>query len=139
MLTEQPSTTSSPARDDQEVLPHADARGVHPVAAVREAQDRSVAQTPEQRVGRAGVVGAVIGAMVAIPTFFVLGIATGAGTAGAIGLALFCAFWGGLGLGAMWGAVAGFTKEERRELLEARERGSAILRQAAERAEPADH
>jgi hypothetical protein len=110
MLTEVRNTTSpgSPVGDG------------HEDEVLSELVDRSVERTPEQRIGRAGVIGAVVGVAVAIPLFFVVGVITGAGRGAAVVLALFCAFWGGLGLGGMSGAVAGFAKEERREAEAAR-------------------
>jgi hypothetical protein len=92
----------------------------HHNAALRLVADPSLERTPEQRVGRAAVVGALIGIAVAIPLFFVVGLITGAGVRAAVVLALFCALWGGPGLGGMSGAVAAFAKEERREAEAAR-------------------
>jgi hypothetical protein len=116
MLTEVRETTSR-------ALPVGDGRE----GTVLEAPvDRSLERTPEQHVAHAAVVGAAVGVAVAIPLFFVVGIITGAGVGPAVLLALFCAFWGGLGLGGMAGAVAGFAKEERREAQLAGERRSAV-------------
>jgi hypothetical protein len=95
-------------------------------AVLRAVAGSSVEQTPEQRVGRAAVVGAVVGLAVTVPMFFVVGIITGAGVGGAIALALFCGCLGGVGLGGMEGAVACFAKEERREAEAARARRSAV-------------
>jgi hypothetical protein len=108
MLTEVRNTTSSrlPVGDPQPVL--------------SEPVDHPVERTPEQRIGRSAVHGAVIGIAIALPLFFGVGIITGAGAGGAVVLALFCALWGGPGLGGMSGAVAAFAKEERREAEAAR-------------------
>jgi hypothetical protein len=78
--------------------------------------DRAQERTPEQRIGRAAVVGGVVGTAVLLPAFVALGLAVGAGAAAAVGIALYCAVLGGLGLGCMWGAVLAFDKEARREV-----------------------
>ena len=121
MLTEVRSTRSpAPVDDGHEPPPRAHRPRTEPAAVPSPSVDRSVERTAEQRIGRAAVVGCVIGIALMVPAFFVVGIATGAGTAGAVGIALFCSFWGGLGLGGMWGAVAAFGQEERREAEAAR-------------------
>ena len=124
MLTDIRDTRSpgSQGGDGNDGRPRADARRTRDGLVARESIDRAVEGTPEQRIGRAAVIGGVIGVAVMVPAVFVLGIVVGAGTAGAIGLALFCSFWGGLGLGGMWGAVAAFGQEERREAEAARAR-----------------
>jgi hypothetical protein len=118
MLTEVRNPTSS-------TVPVGEAREDE---ALREVVAPAAEQTAEQRIGRAAVRGALIGIAVAIPLFFVVGIITGAGTGAAVVLGLFCALWGGPGLGGMSGAVAAFAKEERREAEAARERTTALTR-----------
>jgi hypothetical protein len=135
MLTEVRSTTSGGDGNDRRQ--RADARRMREGLATSKPIDRAVERTPEQRIGRAAVIGGVIGVAVGLPAFFVLGIVAGAGTAGAIGIALFCSFLGGLGLGCMEGAVAGFAKEERREAEAAREVASAVGGAARLSREPA--
>lgn len=94
------------------------------------AKARDTTSTPDQHIGRGAVIGAAIGVTVLFPAVLLLGLAVGAGAASAVGLALVCAFWGGLGLGAMEGAVAAVAREERREAEAARREASA-LREAA--------
>jgi hypothetical protein len=128
MLTEVRNATSpgSPVGDRRGDRQRAEARRTREGPVTSKSIDPAVERTPEQRIGRAAVIGGVIGVTAMIPAVFVLGIVAGAGTAGAIGLALFCSFWGGLGLGCMEGAVAGFAKEERREAEAAREVTAAV-------------
>jgi hypothetical protein len=139
MITEVRSTSSprSPARDGCGGRQRADAQQLQDGAALSTTVDGSTERTPDQRIARAAVIGAAIGVATLFPAVFALLIVAGAGTAAAIGVALFCSFWGGLGLGGMEGAVAGFTKEERREAEAAREHVTAAVGRTARSREPA--
>jgi hypothetical protein len=93
------------------------------------AKARDKTSTPDQYIGRGAVIGAAVGVTVIFPAVLVLGLAVGAGAASAVGLGLVAAFWGGLGLGAMEGAVAAVAREERREAAARRE--ASALRDGA--------
>jgi hypothetical protein len=60
-------------------------------------------------------VGGLIGFALMAAAVFVLGIASGTGTGGAIGIGLFCGFWGGLGFGGMLGATVALVREQQRQ------------------------
>jgi hypothetical protein len=65
--------------------------------------------------GRGAVVGGAIGFVMMALAVFVLGITSDLSTTSSIGIGLFCAFWGGLGFGAMMGATIWLIKGQERE------------------------
>jgi len=66
--------------------------------------DQATLASPEQRAGRAAVVGGILGFIVVAIAVWMLSIATGLGTVTGIGLGVFVGSWGGLGFGAMLAA-----------------------------------
>ena len=71
-------------------------------------------RTGDQRLGRAVVIGCLIGVVSMTALVFGIGMIAGAGPGASLGLGLFCAVWGGLGFGSMIGAVLVGTRQERR-------------------------
>lgn len=70
----------------------------------------------EPHVGRAAVMGAVIGFLLAAPLFTVVGLVFGAGLTGALAIGVFVGVWGGCGWGGMLAASLALTRQD---LLEA--------------------
>lgn len=67
---------------------------------------------PEAGLGRAFVLGSVIGAVLVFVFFVVVLTAAGASLAAAVGVGLFTAFWGGPGFGGMMGAILHHTRHD---------------------------
>jgi hypothetical protein len=70
--------------------------------------------TEDQVAGRGAVLGGLIGVVVMAGAVALLGVSTGTGLGGAIGLGIFCAFWGGLGFGSMLGATVSLMRAQER-------------------------
>jgi hypothetical protein len=69
---------------------------------------RTVVPIAEERVGRAAVIGGLIGIVVVTLAVWVLGVVSGLEALPALGLGMFVGSWGGFGFGAMLAAsVAG--------------------------------
>ena len=75
----------------------------------------ATARTADQRLGRAVVIGCAIGVPSMTALVFVMGMIAGFGAWGSLGMGLVCAFWGGLGFGAMFASVLVGTREEQRD------------------------
>ena len=71
--------------------------------------------TPEQRIGHAAVRGTLIGYLAVTTIVTVIGLTAHLAFVPALGIALFCAFWGGPGFGGMLGATLAVTREQARE------------------------
>lgn len=95
---------------------------------VSTAVERTAKRTAGESLGRALVVGGLIGVVLMAAAVFVAALAVGAGPAGSLGIAVFCAFWGGLGFGCMFGGVMYSVREERREADKINEVESAASR-----------
>jgi len=95
------------------------AEGHGAASAPRADRDVAVSTAVERTAGasleRTLVVDGLIGFVLMAAAVYVVGLAVGAGPAGALGMAVFCAFWGGLGFGCMFGGVMYTMREERRE------------------------
>lgn len=78
------------------------------------------------RTEAAAVRGALLGILIFAPSIFVIGLLVGAGVPGALGLAAYGSFFGGMGFGAMLGAVINLVRIEEEEA-EADERAKAEL------------
>lgn len=77
------------------------------------------------RTDTAAVRGALLGVLIFAPSIFVIGLLVGAGVPGALGLSAYGSFFGGMGFGAMLGAVINLVRIE--EEAEADERAKAEL------------
>jgi hypothetical protein len=86
-----------------------------PVRVEPSAVPKVIERTGDQRLGRAVVIGCVIGAVGMTALVFGMGMIAGFGAGASLGLGLFCAFWGGLGFGSMFASVLVAVREERRE------------------------
>lgn len=95
---------------------------------VSAAVERTEERTEGESLGRALVMGGLIGVVLMAAAVYVVGLAVGAGPAGSLGIAVFCAFWGGLGFGCMFGGVMYTVREERREADTVSEVESAVSR-----------
>jgi hypothetical protein len=71
----------------------------------------SATQT-ENGLGRAFVIGSVVGFLLVFAFFVAVLILAGASVAAAIGVGLFAGFWGGPGFGGMMGAILHHTRHE---------------------------
>jgi hypothetical protein len=71
-------------------------------------------RTGDERLARAVVLGCTIGVVAMTALVFAMGVMAGADPLASLGMGLFCAFWGGLGFGAMIGSVLVGSSEERR-------------------------
>lgn len=65
---------------------------------------RAAVQAAETNVGRAAVIGGLVGIVVVSVSVWLLSLASGVEGLPAVGLGLFVGGWGGLGFGAMLGA-----------------------------------
>lgn len=65
---------------------------------------RTAVPIAEERVGRAAVIGGLIGVVVVTLAVWVLGVVSGLEALPAFGLGVFVGSWGGLGFGAMLAA-----------------------------------
>lgn len=70
-----------------------------------EAHDTTDAADPEDGIGRAFVIGSVVGFIVVFAAFGGAALAIGLEVVPSLGLALFVSIWGGPGFGGMMGAV----------------------------------
>lgn len=68
----------------------------------------------DSRAGRAAVIGALVGFVVATPAFALLAYAVGAGGVGAVAIGLFVGVWGGCGWGGMMAASVSLSRAEER-------------------------
>lgn len=67
------------------------------------------------RTEKATARGALLGVVIFAPSMFVIGLLAGAGVPGALGLAAYGSFFGGVGFGAMLGAVINLVRVEQAE------------------------
>jgi hypothetical protein len=68
--------------------------------------------TPGARVARAAVRGAVVGVVLMAIIGSAISLIAGFGLTPSVAIGFFCAFWGGLGFGGMFGALFGLMREE---------------------------
>jgi hypothetical protein len=61
-------------------------------------------------IGKAGVIGGIIGFASVTLVVFVICVTAGMASGDSFGLAVWAGFWGGIGFGAMLGSIAGATK-----------------------------
>jgi len=88
------------------------------------------------RTDKAAARGALLGVLIFAPSIFVIGLLVGAGVAGALGLAAFGSVFGGMGFGAMLGAVLNLVHIE--EAAEADERERNELAASDDTGNPVD-
>lgn len=79
------------------------------------AVERTPERTSAERLARASILGGLIGFLLMGAGVYAMSIAAGADAPGALGVAAFCAVWGGLGFGCLLGAIANAAWEERLE------------------------
>jgi hypothetical protein len=65
---------------------------------------RGDGEAPEAGIGRAAVIGAILGYLVVFPLVSVILLVAGAGLVSAVAVGAYVAIWGGPGFGAMFGA-----------------------------------
>ncbi len=65
---------------------------------------------PDEGMGKAFIMGSVIGFVASFTLFGGVALAAGLGTGAALGIGAFTAFWGGPGFGGMMGAVLHFSR-----------------------------
>jgi hypothetical protein len=68
------------------------------------ASRRGLGEAPEAGIGRAAVIGAILGYLVVFPLVSVILLVAGAGLVSAVAVGAYVAIWGGPGFGAMFGA-----------------------------------
>lgn len=69
-----------------------------------EPDGRRAGDAPDAGIGRAAVIGAVLGYLVVLPLVSVILLVAGAGLVSAVAVGAYVAIWGGPGFGAMFGA-----------------------------------
>lgn len=103
--------------------------------------DVAVSWQEEPGVGRAFVIGSIVGTVVCFGAMTLAGVVGGLGPGASLGLAAFVAFGGGLGFGGMFGGVAGAARMEKAHAIVARPTsvaGEPVARDAPPaRSEPA--
>src|SRR5438105_14039803 len=65
---------------------------------------RGLGEAPEAGIGRAAVIGAILGYLVVLPIVSVILLVAGTGLVSAVAVGAYVAFFGGPGFGAMFGA-----------------------------------
>ena len=76
---------------------------------------RSLGEAPDAGIGRAAVIGAILGYLVVFPLVSAILLVAGAGLVSAVAVGAYVAIWGGPGFGAMFGAswyVSQFTDDK---------------------------
>lgn len=108
-----PQVTSRRRRPER----HAAARSprVDRILVVSSAGEPTAEPTGGESLGSTLVVGGLTGFVLMAAAVYVVGLAVGAGPAGSLGMAVFCAVWGGVGFGCMFGGVVYTVREEHRE------------------------
>lgn len=69
-----------------------------------EPDSRRAGDAPDAGIGRAAVIGAVLGYLVVFPLVSMILLVAGAGLVSAVAVGAYVAIWGGPGFGAMFGA-----------------------------------